>query len=308
MKINKAALIGLGAIGAFFAPKLHAALGDNFFVIADGDRKKRLEEKGVAVNGETYHFPVKAPSEAEAADLVIVAVKDYALAGALEDIRGFVGPETIILTTLNGVESEEKAAAVYGWERVLYSYMRISSSMTDGAAKFGPGNVHFGEAENIEGAYSERVRALKELFDRAEIPYRIDKDMIRGMWFKFMSNICDNMTCAMLGITFYQLGNDPDASAIAVRAQKEVLDIAVKRGVSLTETDIEKHMASLLKMPPANKPSTLQDLEKGKKTEADMLSGTVMRLGAESGVPTPVNEVLYHGVKALEKKNSAPEA
>ena len=302
MKIKNAALIGLGAIGAFFAPGLSAALGDDFCVIADGSRKKRLEENGVAINGETYHFPVKAPSEAAPADLVIVAVKDYALEGALQDIKGFVGPETVILTTLNGVESEGKAAAVYGWDHVLYSYMRISSSMKDGEAKFGPGNVHFGEAQNPEGAYSERVAAVKELFDQAEIPYRIDKDMIRGIWFKFMSNICDNMTCAMLGITFYQLGNDPDDAAIAVKAQEEVRAIAVKRGVALTETDIEKHMASLLKMPPANKPSTLQDLEKGRKTEADMLSGTVVRLGAESGVPTPVNEVMYHAVKALEAK------
>ena len=146
MEMKNAALIGLGAMGVFFAPRMEEHLGrENFCVIAGGERKKRLEEQGVTVNGKNYRFPVCEPENGEPKDLIIMAVKDMGLSQALQDIRRFVGERTQILCVMNGVESEEKVAAVYGWEHTLYSYMRVSIVMKDGKADFDPywGKVHF---------------------------------------------------------------------------------------------------------------------------------------------------------------------
>ena len=112
MKIENAALIGLGAMGVFFAPRLEAGLGrEHFCVIAEGERRERLENRGVTVNGTNYRFRVASPEEGTPADLLIIAVKDTGLAQAIRDIRQFVGENTVILCVMNGVESEEKVAA-----------------------------------------------------------------------------------------------------------------------------------------------------------------------------------------------------
>lgn len=305
MRIQKAALIGLGAMGAFFAPMLEAGLGrEHFRVIADGERKRRLESRGVTLNGVNYRFPVVAPdAEGDPADLVIIAVKSTGLEQAIRDIRNQVGPETQILCVMNGVDSEERVAAVYGWERVLYSYMRVSIVMRDGTADFDPekGSVHFGEAKN--DSLSPRVERIKELFDACGVRYEIDRDMIRGMWFKFMCNIGENMTCALLGVPFGMFQVSRHANQIRHRAMREVAEIANRLGIDLGEADIEQQETTIRAIPFYNKPSTLQDLEQGRATEIRMFAGRVVRLGQELGVDTPINWMFYHGIRVCEEKN-----
>ncbi len=305
MKVSKVTLIGLGAMGSFFAPRLKAGLAPGAFrVLAEGERRKRLETQGVTLNGVTYRFPIIEPSlEGEPADLIIMAVKDMRLDKAIEDIRNQVGPDTQILCVMNGIESEERVAAVYGWEHVLYSYMRISIVMDKGIANFNPdgGSVHFGEKDNT--VLSPRVLAVKEVFDLCGIPYEIDADMLHGLWFKFMCNVGENMTCALLGIPFGVFRTDEHANWIRRSAMREVAAIAQKEGIDIGEREIDMQEKVIVKLPFENKPSTLQDLERGRKTEVDMFSGTVIRLGEQLGIDTPVNRVLYHGIRAHESEN-----
>ena len=303
--IEKVTLIGLGAMGSFFAPRLQAGLGPgNFRVMAEGERRRRLETEGVTLNGVNYHFPIVEPKEiGDPADLVIMAVKDMGLEQAVRDISNQVGEKTQILCVMNGIESEERLAAVYGWEHVLYSFMRVSIAMDRGVADFDPnsGFVHFGEKHNE--TYSPRVEAVKELFDRCGIPYKINRDMLKGLWFKFMANVGENMTCALLGIPFGAYRTEESANIIRRAAMREVAAIAQKKGIDIGEAEIEKQEKVVKSLPVGNKPSTLQDLERGCRTEVEMFSGKVIRLGEELGVDTPVNRVLYHGIKVLEYKN-----
>lgn len=305
MKIEKVTLIGLGAMGSFFAPRLEAGLGTgNFRVLAGGERRKRLETKGVTINGVNYKFPIVEPEEkGEPADLIIMAVKDMGLEQAIRDIANQVGEHTQILCVMNGIESEEKLAAVYGWEHVLYSFMRVSIVMDDGVADYDPtkGFVHFGERNNE--TYSERVEAIREVFGHCGIPYKINTNMLHGMWFKYMANVGENMTCALLGIPFGAYRTMESANVIRRGAMWEVAAIAQKQGINLGEKEMEKQERVVMGLPAQNKPSTLQDLEHGKKTEVEMFSGTVIRLGEKLGLDTPINRVLYHGIRVLEAKN-----
>lgn len=304
-KIEKVTLIGLGAMGVFFAPRISEKLGINFRVMADGARKDRLEQKGVVVNNINYRFPIITPAlKDDPADLVIIAVKGYALAQAIEDIRGQVGPDTIILSVLNGVDSEKQVAAVYGEEHLLYSYMRVSIAMRNGKTQFDPevGVIHFGDLKNDQKQLSEKVLAVKELFDLCGIKYRIDADMLHGIWFKFMCNVGENMTCAMFGVPFGALQKNPYAIHICDAAMEEVIAVAGKLGIDLTQEDLDRRARSFGRIPYENRPSTLQDLEAGKRTEVDMFAGTVVRLGKELGVETPVCEMFYNGLHLIEDK------
>jgi 2-dehydropantoate 2-reductase len=166
-KIKNVALIGFGAMGSWFAPKLYRCLGnDHFAVIASGDRKKRLEEKGVSINNVNYKFNIIEPSKGKPVDLIIMAVKEMGLANAIKDIEKFVGKETQIMCVMNGVTSEDEIAAVYGYEHVLYSYMRVSIVMTAGVTNYDPnlGRVYVGEKvndnENNGENHTQRVKAV----------------------------------------------------------------------------------------------------------------------------------------------------
>jgi 2-dehydropantoate 2-reductase len=306
MQIRKVTLIGLGAMGSFFAPKLDAYLGrGNFRVLAGGERRKKIESQGITVNGVSHRFAVIPPeTEGDPADLVIMAVKYYDLDQAIRDIKNQVGPGTQILCVLNGVGNEERVAAAYGWEHVLYSFMRVSIVMEDGVTDYDPesGLVHFGEAKNEEP--SERVLHIEELFEACGIKYTIDPDMIRGIWFKFMCNVGENMTSALLGVPFGAYHVSDHANAIRRRAMQEVILIANRLGIDLSQEDADRQEKALLKLPFVNKPSTQADLEKGRATEVDMFAGEVLRLGQELGIETPVNWMYYHGIKVLEEKNA----
>ncbi len=303
MKIKNVSLIGLGAMGVFFAPRLEEHLGrENFCVIAQGKRKERLENEGVTVNGVNHRFRICTPREGCETDLIIMAVKDMGLSQAIEDIRMFVGEKTQILCVMNGVESEKKVADVYGWDHVLYSYMRMSIVMKDGRADFDPywGKVYFGEAQNE--IYTERVQMVSELMERCDIPYKIEKDMMWGLWFKYMCNVGENLTCALLGIPFGAFRDSEEANEIRWAAMKEVQAVAKAKGITITDEQMRKQYETVCRIPYDNKPSTLQDLEAGRKTEIDMFAGSMVRMGKELGIDTPVCWMFLQGIRVLEEK------
>ena len=304
--ITKAAIIGLGAIGSYLASHLQTVLGDNLRIIAGGARKERLERDGVVVNGKRLHFHVVDPQEDCGGDypqLAIIITKFSGLSQALKDIKNQIGPHTIIMAPLNGVEKEEIVAASYGWENLLYSLARVSVVMRDGKVTFSDASAQMEFGEKHNETLSPRVQAVKALFESAGIKSVVPEDMERAIWLKYMCNVSENQSAAVLGIPFGAWNVSDDANWIREALVREVAAVAAKKGIRITEEDIEEQGKRLKNVPAANKPSTLQDLEAGRKTEVDMFAGTMMRLGKEYGVPTPYNELFYHAIRVLEQKN-----
>ena len=305
-QINTVALIGLGAIGCALAPGLQKAVGfENFRVIAGDARKALLETDGIFINGTKFQTQIVAPDEAVApADLMIVIVKHTALASAIKDIANQVGKDTIIVSFLNGIDSEELIAAEYGWERMIYGFARKSVTMKGNCCNYDPQNgwFVFGEARNE--TISPRIQAMADLFGRAGIPYKVEPDMIRAMWLKFACNVSENQSSAILGIPFGAWHVSGHANQVREMAFREVIRIANAKGIAIGEADLLQQREALCRIPYENKTSMLQDIENGRKTEVEMLAGAVCRMGAALGIATPVNDLFYHSIKVLEEKNS----
>ncbi|MGN0371909.1 MAG: ketopantoate reductase family protein [Enterocloster sp.] len=302
--IRTVALIGLGAIGSYLAGNLQKVLGDNLRIIAGGSRRERLLRDGIIINGEPFHFHIVSPDEETGyADLAIFITKMTGLEASLKDMKRQIGPDTVIIAPLNGVESESVVASVYGWDRVLYSLVRVSVQMNGNQAFYNPANsvIEFGEKTNE--TISERVQAVKDLFDRAGMFSIIRKNMEKAIWEKYICNVSENQVSAVLGIPFGAWGTSDHANRLRILVAKEVIDIARKKGIMVDESYAERHLVHLVKVPFKNKASTLQDIEHGRKTEVEMFAGTIIRLGREVGVPTPLNEFLYHAIRVLEEKN-----
>lgn len=299
MQIKTVALLGAGAVGAYFIWGLSEKLGDDFCVIAKGARKERLEKEGIAINGRQYTLNVKGPAEVKNVDLLLVASKQDGLEDALDDIRCMVGEKTIVLSLLNGVKSEEIIGNVIGMERVVYSVMRIASVRKGNEVTFIPeitAGVFIGEKDCKEP--TERVLALQELFESAGLHHHFMEDIILDMWQKYASNVAQNLPQAILGIGFGAYTDSEHVHYIASQLWKEVAKVANAKGIPLPE-----EFTLFQGVKPMARFSTLQDLDAGRHTEIEMLAGEMIRMGKEYGIAVPYCEYTYHLVKALEEKN-----
>ncbi|MCL6625275.1 ketopantoate reductase family protein [Alicyclobacillus shizuokensis] len=299
--IHHVSLIGLGAIGASYAAKLHAMDNQCLQIVADAPRIERYRREGVFVNGERYDFNYVTPDmPLDPPDLVLVAVKYDGLDGAIQSLRNHVGPDTIILSLMNGISSEEMLGHAFGMDRVLYGMcveidaLRIGTSVTYSTF----GRVCFGEKTNK--VISPKVEAVQSLFERAGIPYEIPDDMQRMMWWKFMINVGINQTSAVLRAPYGVFQQQKEARDVMHAAMREVLALSEKIGVHLTEQDIERFHPILNALSPEAKTSMLQDIEAGRTTEVEYLAGTVCQLGRVYDVPTPVNDMLLKMIRVLQ--------
>jgi 2-dehydropantoate 2-reductase len=176
--------------------------------------------------------------------------------------------------------------------------------MKDGSCNYDPKNGCFIFGETRNDTISPRIETMKDLFNRAEIPYKVATNMIRAIWLKFACNVSENQSSAILGIPFGAWQVSSHANQIREMAFWEVIRIANKKGIDIGEEDLLRQREALGSVPYANKTSMLQDLENGRMTEVEMLAGTVCRMGIELGIPTPVNDLFYHSMKVLEEKIS----
>lgn len=300
-------IVGMGAIGSYFASYLANTEGVNLCAFASGERAKRLREQGIVVNGTHIDIKVFDPADRhtpdELPDLVLIACKMPALRSVLEEIRPYLRKNLPVLTLLNGIESEEIASEMLPNQHILYSIVRVSCVREYNSTVFNPrvAVITFGEADNKE--HSPTVRLIAELFEKAEIPFRIPADMIRDMWMKFCSNVSENLTCAILSVPFGAFSRSYSVDRVRQLIVDEIYSLAKAKGVQITDRDRLMLGERLGDIPYENMPSTLQDLKAGRKTEVDMFAGTAVRLGRKLSVPTPISSLLYHMVRALEEKN-----
>ena len=300
-RIERVSLIGLGAVGAAYGSKLHDSLNDSFQVVASEERIQKYESKGIKVNGHDYCFHYITPeTKSEPADLVIFAVKNADLSKAIHDIKHHIGPDTIILSLLNGISSEEEIESACENQHILYSVcVKIDAVRHHNETNFSTlGWIEYGEKNN---SLSDDVLAVQELFERVGIDYKVSKNILHSMWWKFMVNVGFNQTSAVLKAPYEVFQSLPSAYEWAESTMREVVALSQKTGANLTEEDVKSFRPILGNMSPKGKTSMLQDVEAGRKTEVEYLAGTVCELGKKYRVPTPINEQLYKIIHIMEE-------
>lgn len=302
--IEKVSIIGFGAMGsAYFSQMLKFIPAENVSVIAGGARAEKYRNNGVKINEQDYRLKVIDPSaKCEPADLLIFGVKFNQLAEAVEQVKNHIGADTIIISLLNGISSEEIIGAAYGMEKVLYSISVGIDAVREGTTTTfkNLGIISFGEKTNLPGDYSPKVLKLKDFLERTRINYSIPEDMMRMLWWKFMVNVGVNQVSAVLRAPYGVFHNVKEARELMIASMEEVISISQVAGVNLNQTDIEDWLKVVYKLSPTGKTSMLQDMEACRQTEVDIFAGTVVELGQKYDVLTPVNKMLLDIVKASE--------
>lgn len=301
-KIKRVAVLGAGAMGAVYASKFFDASAFSTLLVARDHRQELLKTDGLVVNGKHYSIPVVHPEEVDSpADLIIVALKNHHLPEAVDDLKKLVGGETVLVSVMNGLDSEEYLGSVYGMDKLLYAIaIGIDAVRQGNSVTFSnPGKILFGEPDN--SVLTERVRGVQEAFQQAGIASEVPTDMIRILWWKFMINVGVNQASAVMRVPYGVFQSSPDAQALMEVLMREVLALAQHLGVNLGEQDITDWLAVLKTLSPKGKTSMLQDIEAGRKTEVETFAGKVVDLGRNHGLPTPANQVVLSIIHVLEQ-------
>jgi 2-dehydropantoate 2-reductase len=303
LTIERIAILGAGGLGAAYGSRFLSGPGFKTQFIARGERLERLRRDGLIVNNLKIDPPVVHPDDEgiKTADLIIVALKQHHLSGALPDLHRFVGDRTIILSVMNGLDSEAMIGAHYGVAKTLYAIALGIDALREGnhINYSTGGKIFFGEARNDPP--SEKVRRVQEALDRAQIPNEVPLDMEHVIWRKFMINVGINQASAVLAAPYGIFQSDAGAKAIMESLMREAIAVANAEGVALNEADLQGWYDFLNTLSPNGKTSMLQDIEAGRKTEVELFGVKVVELGRKHGIPTPVNQTLSNIIQIRER-------
>lgn len=289
----KVALIGAGAVGGYFIWGFDGCEDVEFTLIADGERKIKYEQQGIKINEKIYYPTVKTATEAGVQDLVFVATKYSGLCEAIELLPALVGEHTLVLSLLNGVDSETLIADKIGPEHVEYSLMRIASKRDENGIVFNP--------DNTMGFFVGREKLTEDIIaclEQSRIRYTIEDDALTDVWIKYASNLANNLPQAVLGVDASLYIDSEHGKYLATKLWDECYAVAKAKGI-----DIGKEAVIFTEVPKTSKYSTLQDLEAKRHTEIDMFAGQLIKMAAKLEISVPYTDYTYHAIKALEEKN-----
>lgn len=288
------AIVGAGGVGGYFGARL-AAAGQDVVFVARGKHLEALTADGLVVRSPDgdLQLPVRAtadPAELGVADYVLVCVKTWQLPAAIESIKPLVGPGTAIVTVQNGVEAPAQVAEVYGHEAVLPGAAEVIAYVeSPGVIRhLSKGKLTVAEWDNHP---SQRTTDLQKAFLAAGLDAVVPDDIWSALWRKFMAIAPSGGLGTATGAGYGILRTV--TRELLTDATTEIRDVALARGIDLP-ADIVPHTLAWIDSLPADGTTSLQrDLIAGRPSELTAWTGAAVRLGEESGVPTPVNAFLY---------------
>ncbi|MBO4903863.1 MAG: 2-dehydropantoate 2-reductase [Lachnospiraceae bacterium] len=297
----KVALIGAGAVGGYFIWGMENAPKDGrqFTVVADGSRLGRLTEKGIKVNGKLYHPSVATPEEAGVQDVIIFAVKGNSTQTAANMLPPLIGDDTVVLSMLNGADSEEIIADVIGREHVLHSIIMIASRRFDDEIVFDSTyntTVYYG-AVDIPDA-GKKLKMVEDAVSDTQLHFVKSNDIMFDIWTKYAKNISNNLPQAVLGVPAALYTRSEHGLFLAKKLWAEVRTLAHIRGVVLPEE------VGIYECADSSRYSTLQDLDAKRTTEIESLCGYLLDMASQNNISVPYIEYTYHAIKAIEEKNA----
>jgi len=302
------AIVGAGGVGGYFGGRL-AQAGEDVVFIARGEHLRAMRGNGLrvdSINGDFRVDPVRAtddPATVGEVDYILVAVKTWQLPDAIETMRPMVGKTTSIVPLLNGVEAPDQLANAFGAERVLGGTCSVISMIT------GPGHVRHAGAHptikfgELDHRPSERGERLRNAFSRTEgVQVEVPEDIHVAMWNKYIFIALWGGAGAVTRAPAGVIRSLPETRALLERAMEEIFLLARARKVAMEREAISRAMAFIDALPYEGTASMQRDIMAGRPSELDAQNGTVVRLGKEAGVATPVNGMIYSSLLPLERR------
>ena len=300
-------IIGAGAMGGLFGALL-APLAHVCLITTNRAHAKAINRSGILLTdlaGHNTSTTVRALTDhsqyQRRADLVLIFTKAGATEAAAHTANGVLAEHGLVLTLQNGLGNLERIAAVIGQERAT------AGTTAQAATLLGPGQVrHAGQGATVlapaKGCPGQKpiLETIAALFNRAGIATSLTEDIEALLWSKLIVNVGINALTALLRIPNGALLQSLESEALMRDAVDEALAVAKALGIGIDLGMQQDRVHQVCDLTRNNRASMLQDILRGRTTEIDVINGAIVDKGRETGIPTPVNQMLTRLIKALE--------
>jgi 2-dehydropantoate 2-reductase len=293
----KIVMMGSGGVGGYFGGRLAAGGADVHFV-ARGAHLEAMRSQGLTIEGgpAPFHLPqvpaTSDPSSIDVADFVLIAVKLWDTAAAIEQVKPIVGPHTTVISFQNGVLKDRYLIDAFGASRVMGGVGYVASTIDRPGVirQTGPmQRLLFGE---FDGTTSERGQRLLEACLKGGIAAQLSADIRREIWQKYVFLVGLSGTTTTIRKPIGPIRENAQTRAFLRDVMREVVAVARGQGIDLPSDYAERRLALADDVAHDMTSSMHHDLERGNPLEVRWLSGGVVELGEAVGVPTPLNRAI----------------
>jgi len=292
-------IYGAGAVGGYYGARLVQA-GEEVVFVARGRQLAALWSGGLRVEsiaGDAALERVAAtddPASLGKADAVLVTTKTWQVEAAGRALRPLVGRGTVVVPLQNGVEAATQLERSLPAEAVSGGLTRILCELVE------PGRIRHTGIDPVivmgerDGRRTGRCDRLAEALERAPgVSVVISGDIEAELWHKLLLMAPVSGVCSVARMPLGAVRATPPARELLRRAMEETAAVAAARGIRLPAGVIADALAFFDGLPPDSIPSMHRDIAGGRPSELEQLSGAVVRLGHECGVPTPIHQFMH---------------
>lgn len=300
-------IVGAGAMGSMFGGVLAEAGNEVTLVDIDDTHIGAIRADGLRLTTDSGDRHVKAlricrPEEAMAVpELLVVFTKTLHTNAALQGVRHLIGPDVHVLSLQNGLGNVERIAEFVSPERILIG---VTTWPADMAA---PGHVR-SHGEGVvrlmaaDGKARTIVSEVSETLSSAGLACTSDATVWTAIWEKVAFNAALNSICAVSGCTVDQLGLASDGRRVADEVVTEVLSVASRLGIAVDPARCQASVAGAMARHKGHKPSMLQDVLAGRRTEIDAINGAAVAAAGRFDMKLPATEALLALVRLVEAR------
>jgi len=295
----KILVMGSGGVGGFYGGRLAHAGCDVTFV-ARGAHLEAMRERGLLIENETQgdiRLPqVKVtddPATAGPVDLVLIAVKLWDTEAAARAVKCVVGPNTAVLSLQNGVIKDDILRRELGEATVIGGVGYVATHIARPGVIHQTGALQRALIGEYDGRRTPRLQALLEALLRAGIQAEIVPDIRRTLWEKYTFLVGLSATTTTMRMPIGPIRSNLQTRAFLLEIMKETVAVGRALGVALPENYAEDRLRFADSVPADMTSSMHHDLERGSRLEVEWLSGGVVQLGINAGVPTPANRAVW---------------
>ncbi|MFT3751359.1 MAG: 2-dehydropantoate 2-reductase [Paludibacter sp.] len=304
---TKIVIVGLGGVGGYYGGMLAKRYAEDpeidIYFVARGQHLKKVQENGLTLITEigTFQvFPTLATdkvSEIGTADYIIMTPKSYDLDSTVAQIKPIVGPNTVILPLLNGIDNSDRIRVLLPGTEVWQGCCYIVARLNEPGVVESSGGVHrfnFGYEHQLTNS---RLLAFEKLLKDAGIDAYYHEKIMHVIWTKFFFISATASLTSYFNVSFGALLTDETRKTTLVSLLEELLLVANAEGAEIERTVIDKVIHQLEKLPFETTASMHSDFLAGKNTEVNGLTGIVVKLGRKYGIATPTYEKVYNELK-----------
>lgn len=301
------AVYGSGGVGGYFGGRL-ANSGYEVAFIARGAHLQAMQLQGLAVESIKGDFTIPSPTvtdnpaEIGPVDVVLVCVKNWQIPAVARAMAPLIGPETFVVSLLNGVEAPDRLGETLGRQRVLGGVAKIFSFIER------PGLIrHVGHEPTLllgelDGAPSARLQGLAAALAEVGVTVELPDSILLELWRKFLFITgwggLGAISRAPVGI----LREEPGTRAIIEACLRETVAVAGAAGIDFPRDILARTWAFIEALEPGGTSSLQRDIAAGRPSEVDAWNGAVVRLGRRYGVATPTHQLITDALMPLERR------